>query len=146
MFEIGASSAKDLMSAAGATAAGVGLESTVARDRLADYVRYTEAEREMARRKRVADAMRISEEEKALARVPIVLAERQDEWVRLADLQKVVLEPGRLEIRFDGWDDLLHQVWMFSRALVNQTAVMEKIVAKRSVSDTVGGGSNAKAS
>jgi hypothetical protein len=129
LFMISASQAKELMAVAGAKVAGPGLEATVLRRRLIDYLKFSregqDAAVEMERRKALAKKLNDAEEDLRFHKIPISKATPADERRGFKDLPNVHLEPGKLVIVFDGRDDLLHQLWMLSRAIGNEPELLD---------------------
>lgn len=130
LFGIGRSRATALMKTAGATVRN-GAETTVSRDNLRYYVeRCPEAQRHLAeidRREKLARKLRQTTEELRQKDVPIAGAKPQDEWIRWVDLPNVDIGPGMMRITFGDSRELLHALWLVSRALANEPELFEKM-------------------
>jgi hypothetical protein len=129
LFGISRTQAGELMSVVGAEKSDGA--STTRRDAVAFYLRnskaWQEATDEKERRERLNQKLRQAEEDLVLRETPIP-AQPKDEWAKFRDLApNVILEPGRLEIRFCGQEDLLHQLWLLSRAMQNQLPVFDRL-------------------
>jgi hypothetical protein len=96
----------------------------VARTNLRYYVeRCPEAHAYLAeeeRKRKLAKRLQQTTEELRLKATPIPDAKPADEWTRWQDLAGVSLEPGVMRIVFADQRDLLHTLWLVSRAAVNE--------------------------
>jgi hypothetical protein len=121
LFEIGRSQATDLMHIAGAVRDGV--QGVVTRENLRYYVGHCPEAvaylTEQDRKRKLANRLQQSAEELRQKAIPIPGAGPEDEWTRWEDLGNVALELGLMRITFHDYADLMHTLWMISRAMTN---------------------------
>lgn len=133
LFSVSASQAKELMSVAGAKVAGPGLDATVTRRKLIDYLKYSregqDAVQEQERRHKLAERIRAEDDDLKLHRAVIgsETAPYASRERRFSDLPNVRLEPGRMVIVYQGKEDLLHQLIMLSRAMLNEPEILDQL-------------------
>lgn len=122
LFQIGRSQAAALMQIAGGEVHG--MEATVSRDNLRYYVtRCPEADaylKETARQEALAKQLLQTSEEKRQRAATISATKPKDEWTRWRDIANVSFEAGMLRIAHSGQDDLMHTLWLMSKALANE--------------------------
>lgn len=122
LFQIGRSQAAALMQIAGGEVHGI--EATVSRDNLRYYVtRCPEADayiKEQARQDALAKQLQLTSEEKRQRGAEISGTAPQDEWTRWGQIANVSFEPGVMRIAHSGQADLLHTLWLMSKALANE--------------------------
>jgi hypothetical protein len=122
LFQIGSSSGANLMHVAGAIVRN-GLPAVVTRENLRYYVeRSPEAHAylvEEERKRKLAKRLQQSAEELRQKAVPIPGVKSADEWTKWEDLANVALELGLMRITFQGYADLMHTLWLISRAMTN---------------------------
>lgn len=121
LFEIGRSQATDIMRIAGGVRDGA--QIVVTRENLRYYVeRCPEAHAFLAeenRKRKLAKRLQQSAEDLRQRAVPIPGVGPEDEWVKWQNLGNVALESGLMRITFQGYADLMHTLWLISRAMTN---------------------------
>lgn len=132
LFQIGRSRAIDLMHIAGAKIRE-GAEATVSRDNLQYYIeRSPEAHAflvEEERKKKLAAKLRQTSEELRQRGVPIPGLKPSDEWTKWTDLPNVAVTPGLMQVVFDDQTNLIHTLWMISKAIANEPDVFREMCA-----------------
>ncbi len=156
LFRISADPARELMQLAGAKSQQ-GVETTVDRRSLLDYVKYSreaqEAIQEQARRAAMAKKLKPSMEEQDLRRIEIpTLRPGAYEWAMLQDLPTSIQiaspsqdAPGRLTIDFRDEVDLLEQLYALAKAVRNDESRFLRAVQAYKASGGPGGKDRAPA-
>src|SRR5579883_2364412 len=137
LFGVSASQAKEILGFAGAVAKP-GFALSISRESLLYYVENSpeaaEALREHARRQALAKKLATAEEDQRLRRVPIA-AKPGDEYSLLRDLPDVTIESptedcaGEFRIVFRDREDLLRQLYRFSKAIAYQVDEFNQLTA-----------------